>query len=162
MTWHAKTENLIAMAVEILVEHYPMTSRQVFYQIVSSQGSRPRRVSVWSDVAKFTDCVVPQNRRDVWPTQPCYLECWLEKDALSGIFEDVLDAYAASLSLSTAIYRSNSIPSGRCSPATDHHLCRDTAGPLCLPSLSSSCRRKSKKSACANWLRELHHEPGVA
>jgi hypothetical protein len=29
-------------------------------------------------------------RRDVWVTQPQYLEVWLEKDALSGIFEDAL------------------------------------------------------------------------
>jgi hypothetical protein len=54
---------------------------------------------MWSDLSQFTDCVVPQYRRDVWRTQPSYLECWLEKDALSGIFEDVLDAYGVTLNV---------------------------------------------------------------
>ncbi len=31
--------------------------------------------------------------------QPSYLECWLEKDALSGIFEDVLDPYGVTLNV---------------------------------------------------------------
>src|SRR5437879_10188225 len=38
-------------------------------------------------------------RRDVWPTQPVYLEVWLEKDALSGIFEDVLKPYGVTLNV---------------------------------------------------------------
>jgi hypothetical protein len=35
----------------------------------------------------------------VWPTQPRYVEVWLEKDALSGIFEDVLDTYNIGLNV---------------------------------------------------------------
>lgn len=34
-----------------------------------------------------------------WPTQPRYIEVWLEKDALSGIFEDALDAYNVGLNV---------------------------------------------------------------
>lgn len=35
--------------------------------------------------------------RAIWPTQPRYLEVWLEKDALSGIFEDAVSAYNVAL-----------------------------------------------------------------
>jgi hypothetical protein len=35
----------------------------------------------------------------IWPTQPRYVECWLEKDALSGIFSDALGAYNIGLNV---------------------------------------------------------------
>jgi hypothetical protein len=35
----------------------------------------------------------------VWPTQPRYLEAWLEKDALSGIFENALAPYNIGLNV---------------------------------------------------------------
>jgi len=38
-------------------------------------------------------------RLDVWERQPTYLEVWLEKDALSGIFEDVLHRYGVTLNV---------------------------------------------------------------
>jgi hypothetical protein len=38
-------------------------------------------------------------RRNVWLDQPLYVECWLEKDALSGIFEDILDDYGVTLNV---------------------------------------------------------------
>ncbi len=57
---------------------------------------RPRAVAMWDDPAHFSE-VAHQYRRDVWVTQPEYLEVWLEKDALSGIFEDVLRRYGITL-----------------------------------------------------------------
>ncbi len=38
-------------------------------------------------------------RRDVWSTQEQYVEVWLEKDALSGIFEDALQPYGVTLNV---------------------------------------------------------------
>ena len=38
-------------------------------------------------------------RGDVWPDQPRRVEVWLEKDALSGIFEDVLGPYGVTLNV---------------------------------------------------------------
>jgi hypothetical protein len=35
----------------------------------------------------------------LWPTQPRYVECWLEKDALSGIFADALADYNVALNV---------------------------------------------------------------
>ena len=35
----------------------------------------------------------------MWTNQPGYVECWLEKDALSGIFEDTLSPYGITLNV---------------------------------------------------------------
>ncbi len=59
---------------------------------------RPRRVAMWNDLADFA-LVAYQYKRYVWTTQPRYLEIWLEKDALSGIFEDVLKGYGVTLNV---------------------------------------------------------------
>jgi len=58
---------------------------------------RPRAVGMWAGLADFAETARRAYRRDVWPTQPGYLECWLEKDALSGIFEDTLRPYGVTL-----------------------------------------------------------------
>lgn len=129
---HAKTLDLIDKARAILAENHPMTLRQVYYQLVSSQdvknnrGSyqtvgralvdarkegiipwdwiedrlrQPREVSMWAGLADFAETAQRAYRRDVWATQRGYLECWLEKDALSGIFEDVLGPYGVTLNV---------------------------------------------------------------
>lgn len=129
---HAKTQQLIETARAILAEHYPMTVRQVYYQLVSRQviennrsqyqavsialvGARkegliswdwvedrlrrPRAVSMWDDLTQFIDDVRHAYRRDVWTSQANYLEVWLEKDALSGIFEDALRPFGITLNV---------------------------------------------------------------
>ncbi|TEU08593.1 MAG: hypothetical protein E3J25_11750 [Anaerolineales bacterium] len=60
---------------------------------------RPRHVSMWRDLAGFGETVKRAYRRDVWADQPGYFEIWLEKDALSGIFEDVLKPYGVTLNV---------------------------------------------------------------
>jgi hypothetical protein len=60
---------------------------------------RPRTVSMWDDPKAFAATAKKAYRRDVWATQPRYLEVWLEKDALSGIFEDVLRPYGVTLNV---------------------------------------------------------------
>ena len=54
---------------------------------------------MWSGLAEFAETCRRAYRRDVWDTQPDYLEVWLEKDALSGIFEDVLSPYGVTLNV---------------------------------------------------------------
>ncbi len=54
---------------------------------------------MWDDLADFAETAQHAYRRDVWAEQPQYLECWLEKDALSGIFEDVLGTYGVTLNV---------------------------------------------------------------
>jgi hypothetical protein len=132
MSRHAKTAKIIEEATQILVEHNPMTVRQVFYQLVSRQViennrstyqavskalvsarlegiipwahiedrlRRPRHVSMWGSLADFAETASQAYRRDVWADQPIYIETWLEKDALSGIFEDALDTYGVTLNV---------------------------------------------------------------
>lgn len=60
---------------------------------------RPRHVSMWSGLSDFADTCRRSYRLDVWPDQPNYVEVWLEKDALSGIFEDALDGYGVTLNV---------------------------------------------------------------
>jgi hypothetical protein len=60
---------------------------------------RPRFVSMWADLPDFADAAVNSYRRDVWATQPGYFETWLEKDALSGVFADVLEPYGVTLNV---------------------------------------------------------------
>ena len=60
---------------------------------------RPRHVSMWASLADFAETARNAYRRDVWETQSNYVEVWLEKDALSGIFEDVLTGYGVTLNV---------------------------------------------------------------
>jgi hypothetical protein len=115
------TESESAMTVRQV--YYQLVSRQVIqnnrsqYQAVSNllvqarkDGTipwewiedrlrRPRGVSMWDGLPDFADAAQSAYRRDVWATQPHYLEVWLEKDALSGIFEDVVHAYGVTLNV---------------------------------------------------------------
>ena len=54
---------------------------------------------MWADMPAFAETAIRSYRRDVWAKQSVYLEVWLEKDALSGIFEDVLDGFGVTLNV---------------------------------------------------------------
>jgi hypothetical protein len=60
---------------------------------------RPRQVSMWDGLSDFAETCKRAYRRNVWATQPRILELWLEKDALSGIFESVLNTYGVTLNV---------------------------------------------------------------
>lgn len=127
-----ETEEIIHSAYDVLVDHRPMTLRQVFYRLVAAQiientqarykslsralvlGRQegmipwhwiedrlrlPRPVSMWSNLSDFSDAALASYRRDVWAEQVGYVEVWLEKDALSGIFERALDPYGITLNV---------------------------------------------------------------
>jgi hypothetical protein len=69
------------------------------WEWIEDRLRRPRSVSMWSDLSDFAKTAQRSYRRDVWETQPAYVEVWLEKDALSGIFEDVLSGYGVTLNV---------------------------------------------------------------
>jgi hypothetical protein len=69
------------------------------WEWIEDRLRRPRSVSMWSGTKPFLNEAQFWYRRDVWAAQPRYVECWLEKDALSGVFEDVLDAYGVTLNV---------------------------------------------------------------
>jgi len=47
----------------------------------------------WEDKGDFIDAAAGSYRIDLWEDQPCYLEVWVEKDALSGIVEHAARPY---------------------------------------------------------------------
>jgi len=69
------------------------------WEWIEDRLRRPRSVSMWSGLADFADTCRRAYRRDVWSSQPRLVEAWLEKDALSGIFEDVLNPYGVTLNV---------------------------------------------------------------
>lgn len=69
------------------------------WEWIEDRLRRPRAVLMWDDLADFSETVKRAYRRDVWATQPGYLEVWEEKDALSGIFEDVLRPFGVTLNV---------------------------------------------------------------
>jgi hypothetical protein len=69
------------------------------WEWIEDRLRRPRQVSMWSSLEEFAEIAKLAYRRDVWDFQPSYFEVWLEKDALSGIFEDILDRFGATLNL---------------------------------------------------------------
>jgi hypothetical protein len=54
------------------------------WEYIEDRLRKPRHVSMWSDLNDFANTILHAYRRDVWISQPNYLEVWLEKDALSG------------------------------------------------------------------------------
>jgi hypothetical protein len=69
------------------------------WEWIEDRTRRPRAVSMWTDLPEFLEDVRNAYRRDVWQTQPQYVEAWLEKDALSGLFGDVLRPYGITLNV---------------------------------------------------------------
>jgi hypothetical protein len=69
------------------------------WEHIEDRLRRPRTVSMWAGLADFAATAAASYRRDVWESQRGYLEVWLEKDALSGIFEDALDHYGVTLNV---------------------------------------------------------------
>jgi len=47
----------------------------------------------WNNLNDYIPSVKASYKRSVWPTQPEYVEFWLEKDALRGIIEPIAQKY---------------------------------------------------------------------
>src|SRR6266511_6417862 len=69
------------------------------WEWIEDRLRRPRHVSMWDGLSAFAEDALSSYRRNVWDSQPSYLEVWLEKDALSGIVEDVLESYGVTLNV---------------------------------------------------------------
>lgn len=71
----------------------------IAWEWIEDRLRQPRHVNMWEDLADFGQTICRAYRRDVWRTQPHYLEVWLEKDALSGLFSDVIEDYGITLNV---------------------------------------------------------------
>lgn len=69
------------------------------WEWIEDRLRKPRHVQMWQDLPGFVEAARRSYRRDVWQEQGSYLEAWLEKDALSGIFSAVLDPYGVTLNV---------------------------------------------------------------
>jgi hypothetical protein len=69
------------------------------WEWIEDRLRRPREVLMWENLTERINAAVNGYRRDVWPLQPRYVEVWLEKDALSGIFENALRRYGVTLNV---------------------------------------------------------------
>lgn len=69
------------------------------WEWIEDRLRRPRHVSMWSGLPEFAETCRRSYRLNVWPSQATYLEVWLEKDALSGIFEAALNPYGVTLNV---------------------------------------------------------------
>jgi hypothetical protein len=70
------------------------------WEWLEDRTRRPRCVSTWDNLSDFLETVAGAYHRDIWPEQPRRIEVWLEKDTLSGIFEDALAEYRIPLNVS--------------------------------------------------------------
>jgi hypothetical protein len=52
-----------------------------------------RSLPHWNEPAEIVASAANQYRIDLWETQPCYVEVWVEKDALIGIIEQTARKY---------------------------------------------------------------------
>jgi hypothetical protein len=74
-------------------------SGEVPWEWIEDRTRRPRTVSMWDSLREFGETAVKAYRLDVWKHQDALVEVWLEKDALSGIFEEVLRPYGVTLNV---------------------------------------------------------------
>jgi hypothetical protein len=96
------------LVIENSVSSYAMLSRLLAearirgiipWEWMEDRTRRPRTVSMWDDLPDYGNSMLHWYRRNVWADQPSYVEVWLEKDALSGIFENILDPYGVTLNV---------------------------------------------------------------
>lgn len=64
---------------------------------IEDRVRRPLNVHMWENLPDFLNTVRHAYRKNTWQDQPAYIEVWLEKDALSGIFADITEGYGVTL-----------------------------------------------------------------
>ena len=72
---------------------------KVDWSWIEDRNRRPRTVYMWDSLEDFAGTAVQAYRRNLWEQQNTLIEVWLEKDALSGIFEEVLAPYGVTLNV---------------------------------------------------------------
>jgi len=72
---------------------------RVPWEWIEDPSRRPRTVIAWSGLKEFMADAALAYRKDIWPTQPVYIEVWVEKEALAGIFESVCRPYGVTVNV---------------------------------------------------------------
>jgi hypothetical protein len=61
----------------------------VDWDMIRDRGRSTLSNPHWEDPAHFMESAAPQYRIDLWEDQPCYVEVFVEKQALEGVLEPV-------------------------------------------------------------------------
>ena len=67
------------------------------WEWIEDRTRQPRQVSMWSNLMSFFDTVKRSYRKNVWENQENYVVLWVEKDALSGIFQRIANDYGVTV-----------------------------------------------------------------
>ena len=67
------------------------------WEWIEDRTRQPRQTNMWSDLTDFFETVKSAYKKDVWASQENYIVVWVEKDALSGIFQRAVDIYGVTL-----------------------------------------------------------------
>ncbi|MBA7656354.1 hypothetical protein ES703_64278 [subsurface metagenome] len=66
---------------------------------IEDRTRQPRTFPMWRDLSEFSEDVLRSYRKEIWNDQPLYVELWLEKEALSGIFMEILEPFGITLNV---------------------------------------------------------------
>jgi hypothetical protein len=88
----AKTENEYKNTVCRLLAEMRL-SREIPFGWIADNTRWMRKPDTYSGLAAIQEHAAQTYRRAVWDNQDCYVEVWLEKDALAGVLMDVTDPW---------------------------------------------------------------------
>ncbi len=66
---------------------------------MEDRGRQPVVWRMYENLPEFVESIKYGYARNVWQNQPRHIEVWLEKDALSGVFRDVVMKYGVTLAV---------------------------------------------------------------
>src|SRR6185437_8884350 len=67
------------------------------WDAIEDRGRRPRRQSQWDNISDLVDSAVRAYRLPRWEGQRCYVELWVEKEALAGVLEPLASEFHVTL-----------------------------------------------------------------
>jgi hypothetical protein len=59
------------------------------WEMIEDRTRNLQRQPSWDSPEDIIQACTDQYRRDLWENQPYYVECWIEKEALAGVFERI-------------------------------------------------------------------------
>jgi hypothetical protein len=74
-------------------------SGEVEWEWMEDRLREPHDMRMWDGLGDYFQEIRRAYRRQVWSTQPRYVEAWCEKDALSSIFAEEVDRYRVTLNI---------------------------------------------------------------
>lgn len=64
---------------------------EIDWEAIEDRTRNLHSLASWDDPADIVAGAARQFKTDLWATQPCRVEVWVEKEALAGVFEGVCD-----------------------------------------------------------------------